>query len=215
MAAMPPRKRGHFSILSFFAIVCFFGSIILAMGAYFLEVRHEATLVQKKEELAKKQESFRLDIIDSVRALDTRIRTAEYLMDGHVSPSVLLDILERSTQEEIQYTTFQFVRRPSGNVSVTMLGVAPRFNTVARQAERFASEKLFSHVIFSDLNKPDPKFVTFKVDLDISKDAIAYDSIAPIVTEEANDSESTQNSETESATPIDEEQSTVPQDSNL
>lgn len=183
MVAEPPRKRGRFNLLSFFSLVCFFGSIILAMGAYFLELRHESTLVAKKEELARKESSFKLDIIDSVRSLDTRIRTADYLIDGHISPSVLLDLLERSTQENIQYTTFEFVRRPSGNVSVTMLGVAPRFNTIARQAERFADEKLFSHVIFSNLNKPNPQFVSFKVDLDISKNAIAYDAIASTITD--------------------------------
>ena len=97
------------------------------------------------------------------------------LLGQHVSPSKLLDVLERSTQTEVQYTHLGFSRRPSGNVSVDMTGIAPRFNTVARQAQRFADEKqLFDRVIFSSLNKPDPNFVTFGVNLDISKASIAY-----------------------------------------
>lgn len=185
MVAQPPRrKRGRLNLLSFFALVCFFGSIILAMGAFFLERGHENALREKKDELTRIEEQFDLDSIDNVRALDTRIRTTEYLIDNHISPSVLLDLLQRNTQEEIQFTMFQFARRPSNNVSVTMLGVAPRFNTVAKQAQRFADDSFFSHVIFSDLDKPEPQYVSFKVDLDISKEAIAYDSIAPLVTED-------------------------------
>lgn len=182
-AQQPRKKRGRFNLLSFFAIVCFFGSIILAMGAFFLERGHENTLREKKEELATREAEFKTGAIDSARALDTRIRTAEYLIDTHVSPSILLDLLERTTQEDIQYTAFQFERRPSNNVSVTMLGIAPRFNTVAGQKRRFAEKNLFTHVIFSGLDKPEPTYVSFQVDLDISKDAIAYDAIAPLVLE--------------------------------
>lgn len=94
---------------------------------------------------------------------------------------MLLDLLERTTQDEIQYTDFAFARRPSGSVSVTMIGIAPRFNTVARQAMRFADENLFRRVIFSGLDKPTPDYVTFEVNFDIAKDAIAYDVDIPAV----------------------------------
>lgn len=196
LAQQPRKKRGRLNLLSFFALVCFFGSIILAMGAFLLERGHQNELQDKKEELAKKEADFKIDSIDSVRALDTRIRTAEYLIDNHVSPSILLDLLERTTQEEIQYTTFQFARRPSNNVSVSMLGIAPRFNTVAGQARRFAEKDFFSHVIFSGLNKPQPTYVSFQVDLDISKDAIAYDAVAPIVEDVVADTTTASSSDT-------------------
>jgi len=180
MVAEPPRKRrGRFNVLSFFAMIFFFGSIILAMGVWFLERNHEHTLDAKKAELQGKRTDFKQDTIDSIRILDTRIRTAEYLMDSHVSPSRLFDVLERTTQEHIQYTSFDFSRRPSGNVSVSMTGIAPHFNTVARQAQRYADEvkeNRFTRVIFSNLDKPSPDHVSFKVDMDIAKDQISYDA---------------------------------------
>jgi hypothetical protein len=148
------------------------------VGVFLLKQGHVQSLENKKTELSEKRSFFRQEDIDSVRALDERIEAAETLMDGHISPSVLLTLLERTTQEEIQYRGFQFSRRPSGNVSVAMQGIAPRFNTVARQAQRYADEDLFSHVIFSGLDKPSPNFVMFQVDLDISKNAIAYDAVA-------------------------------------
>ena len=180
MVAEPPRKRrGRFNVLSFFAMIFFFGSIILAMGVWFLERNQEHTLTAKKDELAGKRSEFKQDSIDSIRELDTRIRTAEYLMDSHMSPSRLFDVLERTTQEHIQYTTFDLNRRPSGSVSVSMIGIAPHFNTVSRQAQRYADEvkeNRFARVIFSNLNKPAPDHVSFKVDMDIAKDQISYNA---------------------------------------
>ncbi|MFM2374171.1 MAG: hypothetical protein RLZZ234_166 [Candidatus Parcubacteria bacterium] len=174
----PRARRGRLNLLSAVSLVCFFGALLLSVGVFLLKQGHVQSLENKKTELSEKRSFFRQEDIDSVRALDERIEAAETLMDGHISPSVLLTLLERTTQEEIQYRGFQFSRRPSGNVSVAMQGIAPRFNTVARQAQRYADEDLFSHVIFSGLDKPSPNFVMFQVDLDISKNAIAYDAVA-------------------------------------
>jgi hypothetical protein len=180
----PRKRRSRLNLLSFVSLVCFFGALLLSVGVFLLKQGHSQTLEDRKSELSSKRSIFKQDDIDSIRALDERMEAAEYLMDSHVSPSLLLDLLERTTQEEIQYREFLFSRRPSGNVSVAMHGVAPRFNTVARQAQRYADEDLFTHVIFSGLDKPDPKYVMFQVDLDISKNAIAYDAIAPEPEEE-------------------------------
>lgn len=177
MVAEPPRKRGgSFNLLSFFSMICFFGSILLALGVYFLEHNHEQKLAAKKTELSAKRSEFKQDTMDSIRALDTRIRTAEYLLDNHISPSALFAVLERTTQEHIQYTAFDFSRRSSGNVSVSMVGIAPHFNTVARQKQRLEDEGFFNRVIFSNLDKPSVDHVTFKIDIDISKDKIAYNA---------------------------------------
>ncbi|MDC6657743.1 hypothetical protein OEZ74_26070, partial [Leclercia adecarboxylata] len=88
--------------------------------------------------------------------------------------------------------------------------------TVAKQAERYADEDLFSHVIFSGLDKPNPKYVTFQVDLDIGKNAIAYDAVAPVVQEEEGSENTTQSTE-ETGTEITEtvEAVPVPQDDSL
>lgn len=171
----PRRRRGRLNLLSFFSLVSFFGALMLSVGVFLLKQTNVEMLESRKQELSERRNLFKQDDIESIRQLDTQIRTATYLLDGHVAPSVLLDLLERTTQDEIQYTDFAFARRPSGSVSVTMTGIAPRFNTVARQAMRFADENFFRRVIFSGLDKPIPEYVTFEVNFDIAKDAIAYD----------------------------------------
>jgi hypothetical protein len=60
-----------------------------------------------------------------------------------------------------------------------MTGIAPHFNTIARQAQRYADEvkeNRFNRVIFSNLDKPSADHVSFKVDMDISKNQISYNA---------------------------------------
>lgn len=180
----PRRERRRLNLLSFFAIVIFFGSLILSVGVFILKQANAESLVVKQTELSNKRSLFKREDIENVQLLDARIRTAEHLLDRHVSPSKLLAVLETTTQEEIQYVNFDFERRPSGNVGVKMEGVAPRFNTVARQAQRFSDEKLFRRVIFANLDKPSTSHVSFSVDVDIARDAIAYEA-SLLVPEEA------------------------------
>ena len=64
-------------------------------------------------------------------------------------------------------------------MSVSLIGIAPHFNTVARQAQRYADEvkeNRFNRVIFSNLDKPSADHVSFKVDIDISKDQMSYNA---------------------------------------
>lgn len=177
----PIRRRRRFNLLSFFAVILFFGSLILSVGVFVLKQSTEQRLAEKREELSSKRALFKRDDIESVQVLDARMKAAASLLESHVSPSKLLEVLERSTQEEIQFTQFDFERRPSGNVGVAMSGVAPRFNTIASQAKRFSDERFFKRVIFSELNKPAQQYVSFKVTVDITRDAIAYE--APVLIE--------------------------------
>ncbi len=178
----PPRRgKRRVNVLSLFAVVVFFGSLILSIGVFSLKQIHERTLSQRQEELRQQQTLFNTDDIQSAQLLDARIRVAEHLLDSHVSPSKLFSVLESTTQEEVQYTNFTFTRRPSGSISVSMEGVAPRFNTVARQAQRYADETLFRRVVFANLDKVTTESVKFSVDVDIARDSIAY-AATPIPT---------------------------------
>lgn len=198
----PPRRRRRFNLLSFFAIILFFSSLMLAAGVVVLKQTRAQALEEKRTELSSKRALFNRDDIESVQLIDVRLKAATALLESHVSPSRLLEVLERTTQEEVQFTEFKFTRRPSGNVGVEMTGIAPRFNTVAVQAQRFADQDLFRRVIFSDLNKPKPEYVSFAVTADIAREKIAYDAPrAAVVPPPEPPVEETAPVETEETTP--------------
>lgn len=172
------RRHSRFNFIGFLAVLLLVVSVALAVAAFIYQRLSNSELESAKQELAEKRNTFQPGDIASIRELDARMSTAQSLLEDHASPSKLLDVLERATQKDVQYVEFEFTRRPSGDISVQMKGIAPRFNTVALQAERFAQESLFSQVIFSNLNKTTSGAVTFQVNFDIAQEAIAYE--API-----------------------------------
>lgn len=168
------KRKTRFNIFGFLAVVIFLGSLLLAGGSMVYKTMSEKNLEKAKQDLATEGEKINPADIDSIRKTELHIKTAEKILDVHVSPSLLFDALERSTQESVQFTAFTFVRQPSGTIAVEMTGIAPRFNTVVLQAKRFASEDIFSKIIFSNLNKAEDEIITFKVSVEINQDAIAY-----------------------------------------
>lgn len=171
-ARVSVRRRGGF--LGILSILLIMGSLLFSAGIYFYASYTERQLGAAQQELADKRQLFAPGSIEGLRDLDMRIGTVTSLLNNHVSPSLLLDTLERTTQRNIQFTDFIFERRPSGNVGVEMTGIARQFNTVALQAERFAAEPMFMDVVFGELDRTQEGDVTFKVNLEIAADALAY-----------------------------------------
>lgn len=200
-ARVSVRRRGGF--LGILSVLLIMGSLLFSAGIYFYASYIERQLGVAQQELADKRQIFEPGSIEELRDLDMRIGTVTALLNNHVSPSVLLDTLERTTQRNIQFTDFAFERRPSGNVGVEMGGVALQFNTVALQAERFAATPMFSDVVFGELDRTEEGAVTFQVNLEIAADALAYSvaglAVPPVETE--NTAESMEVQEVEEVEP--------------
>ena len=170
-------RRKRFNMLGALSAIMFFGSIALAIGSWLYDRAQSNQLDSMRQQLHDQKSGFNFDDLNDIRATDSRLKTVAGLVDAHISPSVLLDVLERSTQTDIQYTDMSLIRRPSGAVGVALKGIAPSFASIARQATRFSEEKKLlgeGSVIFSDLNKDGKGAVTFAVTLDIPRSAIAY-----------------------------------------
>lgn len=161
------------------SVVVIMGAVALSGGIFFYASYNDRQLTAAQQELAEKRQLFTPGSIEDLQDLDRRIATAQTLIDSHVSPSLLLDTLERTTQRDVQFTGFMFERRPSGNIGVELTGRALRFNTVALQAERYAAETLFSDVIFHDLGRTEGGTVTFAVNLELAALALAYQAAEP------------------------------------
>lgn len=174
-------RRKRFNLLGFLSVIIFMGSVLLGIGAFIYDKMQTAELGTVRQKLTDEKTRFQFDILDEIRATDNRLKNAQTLIDAHVSPSILLDILERATQEDIQWTAMIFGRRPSGDVGVTLSGLTGSFNSVALQAVRFGEVSTLKEgsVIFTDLNKSEDGNVVFTVTLDIPREAIVFEGTVP------------------------------------
>jgi hypothetical protein len=132
-----PKKVRHtrvFSIFGFLSGLLLFVSLAGSIGIFVYKQIEERKLATQKEVLAAERGKFNEDDIAEVRAFNERIELARALLDAHVSPSKVFIALENTTKQSVQYTTFSFVRRPSGDVSLDLTGVTDDFAKVALQS---------------------------------------------------------------------------------
>lgn len=132
-----PKKVRHtrvFSIFAFIAGTLLFISLLLSGGIYVYKGIEQSKLERERAALASERERFDEQDIAEVRSFNRRIELAETLLDGHISPSKIFDALEMSTKQSVQYTSFIYARRPSGDVSLDLTGVTDDFAKVALQA---------------------------------------------------------------------------------
>lgn len=142
-SSLNTRQRRSVNIVAFLATIFFLATLIFSGGVYIYELRAERILTEKKEELAKMNESFPSGDIDEIKKLEKRITTASSLLDQHLSFSRFLDILASSTQQKAQWDKFSFTRLTSGVSEVTLSGSAATFNTLVLQEQLLSSAKVF------------------------------------------------------------------------
>lgn len=102
--------------------------------------------------------------------LDSKIRSARSVVQGHVNLVPLLGLLEQNTLHNVRFTSFNFTR--GGNV--TMAGVARSYEDIARQARAFRSSGSVSSISFSGFSSDDAGNVRFNVSLVIDDSLIKY-----------------------------------------
>src|SRR5690606_39022688 len=101
-----PKRKRTFNIFNFLVFVVFLAAVIAAGAVFLMKTRADAQLSQAQSELAGISETFSTADIHSLRELDQRIKVAKSILDKHLSPTRVFDMLERRTQGLAQFTSF-------------------------------------------------------------------------------------------------------------
>ncbi|MCA9363668.1 hypothetical protein KC727_00390 [Candidatus Kaiserbacteria bacterium] len=146
------RKRKRFHVLGFVGNALLIASIVLAVGAYFYEGFAESRL--ENEKLALEEERGRFDESDliDIKNFARRLDAATFLLDNHITPTTIFDMLELNTKENIQFTSLQMSQSPSQNMQLSIKGGTEEFNTIALQALQFADTTFFKDAVVTNLS---------------------------------------------------------------
>jgi len=102
------------------------------------------------------------------------MNTANALLQSHIAPSLLFELLERTTLKTVQFNGLQYTMLPDGRVSLSMSGSAKNFASVALQSDAFGIERSIQEPIFSGLNVDSLGSAVFQFDSIIGKGALSY-----------------------------------------
>lgn len=172
----PNGSSGIFDLLVLVAVVFLVASVALGIGVFLYVEFLQTSLTSKKQQLARAQDAFEPTLIAELTRLDDRLKASQTLLDRHVAPSIVFDLLEQLTLETVSFSNFSFDATQAEGMKVTMQGVAQSVNSIALQADLIAKHQAFSSPIFSNINR-DRDFVRFDLAVDVNPTAIRYVNI--------------------------------------
>lgn len=139
-------------VLSYLSYVFFFGTIIAAVGVFAYQLHLEATLEGHKQQLAQERDKFNQSDIERIRELNTRLQLASERMGAHVSLVSILQALESSVVNSIQFITFGYSRPFNTSPELSLSAHAENFDAVLFQREVLAQNPILSNIEFSEIS---------------------------------------------------------------
>jgi hypothetical protein len=147
---------------------------ILAFGGLFAYKNYlTGKIAAMDEQLTAAQTAIKDDLINQFIRLDTRLRSGQELLQGHVATSLLFATLQNQTVKNIQFADMTYLTDSAGVITVYMRGIAQSYNTLALQASIFDQNKYIKNALFSDINLNEKGDVVFTFKATISSELVA------------------------------------------
>lgn len=177
------RRVRKVYVLSYISSVMFFGSVLAAAGVFFFNFSLNAQLDHQKEQLASERQQFNQGDIESIRDLEKRIDSVQQRLDNHISVLSVLEALERSAVQSVNYITFSYKRLGDTAPIVTLTGDSDRIDGIVFQREVLQANPILAGSTFtevalqsaiSDDGSKLNKVVTFSFEKEIDPNLVSY-----------------------------------------
>lgn len=174
--AAPRSSGGGFDIFVLFAVVIFVASATLAVGVFLYAQYLDTSASSKLEQLERAKQAFEPSLINELTRLDSRMQSANSILEAHIAPTALFHLLEQLTLQTVAFSSFDFSGSSDG-LTLVMKGVAQSVNSIALQADLLSKSGVISNPIFSNIARQ-ASGVNFDFTADVNASALNYASQA-------------------------------------
>jgi hypothetical protein len=170
-----PSRREAVSFPLVLALVAFFATLVLAGGMYYYKVRADREVNDMTQELIAAEGEIDTSLIDRYKKLDTRLKVAKDLLSSHAAFSIVLNLLEDTSAQNIGLTELGYSEGDTGTI-VNVSGVAVSYAAVYFQAESWRKMvPIVKDVSVGEVNLDETSGVIgFKADITLNSDRVRY-----------------------------------------
>jgi hypothetical protein len=174
-AGAPARPSGSSlsNILSFVAFVLLLVSILGAGGIFLYGRFLISSIESKKQSLERAKNAFEPELIRELSRLDAKLRVSQELLDKHIAPSGIFDLLEDITLETVRFSDMAYSFEKDG-IKLSLQGEALSFASVALQSDEFGKNRSIREPVFSGLTLDDSGNVEFAVTAFVDPSVLSY-----------------------------------------
>lgn len=172
-SAPKPAGVSVSAVISFIAVIMLVLSAVSATGAFLYERFLLTSIKNKEATLERAKSAFEPELIRELSRVDAKFAIGAQLLDEHVAPSGLLDLLEDVTLESVRFTSFSYLSDPEG-IHLVMRGEARSFASVALQSDELGRNRSLRDTAFSGLTLDERGNVQFTVTATVDPALVSY-----------------------------------------
>lgn len=155
-------------ILFYLGLLLFFMSIASYGGLLLLNRAQERAGQILRQEIQRKEESLRPELIDQIFSLEERLKNMGNLLEKHSFSTQLLTLVEETTLPLVRFSSFNY--QPAQN-RLDMAGETTSYSLLAEQLGVLERNPEVERVEFGGLSKTAENFVGFRLNLTLGRSA--------------------------------------------
>lgn len=148
--------------------------ILFAAGLFLFRLTLEKTIESQYATLERVRDSFDENFVAQANRLNKRIVSGGKIIDNHLAPSAIFNLLEEFTLQTVSFKTFEFSNDIEGKIIVKGTGEGDSFASVVLQSDEFGKSGYMRDVLFADLQPNALGNVNFSFESTIDPQLVLY-----------------------------------------
>ncbi|HMP67280.1 MAG TPA: hypothetical protein PKA60_00840 [Candidatus Paceibacterota bacterium] len=166
---------GFGSIINIIAIVIFLSTIVVSVGVYVYKISLNNVIEKQNEEFIAIRALLDSPVIKDADRLNTKINNIKLILENHIAPSEILELLQSTTRQTLKFDTLTYKRESPTGASIVIAGQAKGFETIVLQSDSYSKTRLLKDVLFTGLQPGnDGVGVRFNLSAIVDNDLILY-----------------------------------------
>lgn len=162
------------SFTTLLSSVIIVATVLFSAGLFLFRLTLEKSIEDQYSTLEKVKQSFEPTFISQATRLNKRITSSVKILDNHLAPSAIFELLEEFTLQTISFKTFEFSDNVDGKIIVKGGGEGDSFASVVLQSDEFGKSGYMRDVLFSDLQPNAAGNVNFEFEATLDPQLILY-----------------------------------------
>lgn len=167
------KRSGEHSLLGFLGGFMLTLSVVSAVGVFGYKFYLNYSIENMKVELEAGREALQTETLGEITRLNSRLQSAETLVNRHVVVSPLFKFLDASTLRTVRFSDFTY-KDADGNQKVIITGEAKSYASLALQADILNKSEFFKEPVFKDLHLDERGNVAFTFEASVNPKMLSY-----------------------------------------
>lgn len=169
------------NFMTLLATVIFLASLLFAGGMFLYKLSIQQRIDAQVITLEKVKETFEPNFIAQASRLNKRIVSAGRILEKHLAPSAIFELLEEFTLQTVSFKTFEFANNIDGEIIISGKGEGDSFSSVVLQSDEFGNSGYMRDVLFADLEPNQRGNVDFSFEATLDPQLVLYrKSLVPV-----------------------------------